>query len=81
MRDDTIAVQKVCDQKESLILHRREKNWWSCWLLMEDMVRGVCVCACMYCCMYRHNIFMCVTLDVNINEWVLMGCMEMNDSE
>ena len=43
MGDDTIAVQKVCDQKESVILCTGERrNWWSCWL-MEGVVQGVWV--------------------------------------
>ena len=77
MGDDTIAVQKnVCDQKESITLHRQEKKLVV--MLAADGRHGlscgvcvcVCVCAyvcvhmrmCVYCCMYLHNILNILTL-------------------
>ena len=58
---DTIAVQKKCAiKKRASFCTGGRRNWWSCWMLMEGMVRGVCVCVCVCVCvllhMYLHNI-------------------------
>ena len=43
--DDTIAVQKMCDQKESIVQHRWEKKLVV--MLAADGRYGLrCVCAC-----------------------------------
>ena len=43
MGDDTIAVQKVCDQKESIILHQPEKK-----LVVMLAADGRCGSRCMW---------------------------------
>ena len=61
MGDDTIAVQKnVCDQKESITLHRQEKKLVV--MLAADERHGLscgCVCACV--CV-RVCVHMCVCI-------------------
>ena len=81
MGDDTIAVQKVCDQKESVVLHRREKKLMV--MLAADGRYGsrcMCVCVCVYCCMYLHNMFNITSKRLKKGR-MLLGCMEMNHTE
>ena len=67
MGDDTIA---VCDQNESIILHRQEKK--QVVMLAADGRYGsrcVYVCACVHACTVACTsiiFIMCLTLEVNI---------------
>ena len=48
-------------------------------MLMEGMVRGVCVSVCVCVCVSE-----CVCVGVLfclVRKWVLLGCIEMNHSE
>ena len=54
MRYCSSSKKKVCDQKESVALHRREMNL----VVMDGWygLRGVCVCVCVcaYVCLLLH---------------------------
>ena len=57
---DTIAVQtKVCDQKESVALHRQEKKL-VVMLAADGRYGSVCVCVCVCVCMLCVCICVCV---------------------
>ena len=50
MEDDTIYISaKMCVIKKRAFCTVGRRNWWSCWLLMEGKVRGVCVYVCCVC--------------------------------
>ena len=52
MGDDTIAVQKQCVIIKRASFCTGGRRNWSCWLLMEGMAQGVCVCVrvCVHAC-------------------------------
>ena len=62
MGDDTIAVQKnVCDQKESIVLHSREKKL-VVMLAADGRYGSRCVCVCACVC-----VFVCVCLLLHVH--------------
>ena len=72
MGDDTIAVQKMCDHKESVLLHRREKKLVV--MLAADGRYGLrccMLCACVCVCV-------CVCMCVCVSVWTLcISCISL----